>query len=167
MRLASIASIILLHVALVPVFFSGVATPVTLVVAAVVWTALLGFPAVLFPLISVIVVSDSILFGAFQFTSLYFILVAYSVSFFMKRTLLGERSGVGFLVLALFAAGATGGYIVFHQLVVRGLGLGFSLAKIGADILLALCLFVLLVPWLRWFESVIRTLRQDTLFAIK
>jgi hypothetical protein len=110
MRILNMAGIILLHLALIPLLFPFASVPIVLVVVSVLWTALLGFPSVLPPLLTVIIICDSILFGSVQFSSLYFIGVSYSVSFFMKRTLLGEQSGLGFFVLALFAGIATVGY---------------------------------------------------------
>ncbi len=166
-RFVSIFSVVVLHIAIVPVFFSGVSTPIALVVVAVVWTALLGFPAVLLPLLSVVVICDSILFGSIQFASLYFVLVAYAVSFFMKRTLLGERSALGFFILAIFAGGAAGGYVFFNQLVIGITKESYPFWSMLSDSLLAFALFFLLAPLLRWFESVIRTLRQEAQFAIK
>jgi len=167
MRIMSIFGIVVLHVTFVPVLFPSVSTPITLIVAAVVWTALLGFPAVLSPLISVMVICDSILFGSIQFTSLYFILVSYSVSFFMKRTLLGERSALGSFILALFAGGATVGYPLFEGLLVGVSVTSFSFTNVWLHFFLALLLFFILVPILKWFESIIRTLRQESQFSIK
>lgn len=166
-RCLSVFSVVVLHIAIVPVFFLGVSTPITLVVVAVVWTALLGFPAVLFPLLSVVVICDSILFGAFQFASLYFVLVAYAVSFFMRRTLLGERSGLGFFILAIFAGGAAGGYVFLNQLLIGITKESYPFGDMLSDSFLAFTLFFLLAPLLRWFELVIRTLRQEAQFAIK
>lgn len=167
MRIASIAGVVLLHTAFIPMLFSSVSVPVTLVVAAVIWTAFLGFPAVLFPLLTVVIICDSILFGSVQFTSLYFIGASYSVSFFMKRTLLGERSGLGFIVLAVFAGGAAIGYPVFDWLLVGSPKERLDLTGMFPSFFLTLFLFALLVPVLRWFESVIRTLRQEAQFSLK
>ena len=167
MRIASLFGIVVLHVTFMPLLFSSVFNPITLIVVAVVWTALLGFPAVLFLLVSVIIICDSILFGSMQFTSLYFVLVSYSVSFFMKRTLLGERSVFGFFILAFFAGGATIGYPLFEELVTGASIRSFSFVSAGLHFFLALLLFFILVPILRWVESIIRTLRQEAQFSIK
>ncbi len=166
-RILSVLSVVVIHVSLIPVFFPGVLAPVTLVVVAVAWTAILGFPAVLFPLISTVVICEGILFGSIQFSSLYYIVVAYSVSFFMKRTLLGERSGLGYFILALFAGVSTSGYVLFDWLRQGVWNESLSLSSMLTDFVLAMIVFIVLVPVLKWFESVIRTLRQDSQFSIK
>ncbi len=167
MRILNMAGIILLHLALIPLLFPSVSVPIVLVVVSVLWTALLGFPSVLPPLLTVIIICDSILFGSVQFSSLYFIGVSYSVSFFMKRTLLGEQSGLGFFVLALFAGIATVGYFFFDWILNKGAVESLTPSNIFPDFLLALLLFAVLLPVLRWFESVIRTLRQEARFSVK
>ena len=167
MRILNMIGIILLHLALIPLLFPSVSVPIVLVVVSVLWTALLGFPSVLPPLLIVVIICDSILFGSVQFSSLYFIGVSYSVSFFMKRTLLGEQSSLGFFVLALFAGIATVGYSFFDWLLNSGAAENLTLSNIFPDFLSALFLFVVLLPILRWFESVIRTLKQEAQFSLK
>lgn len=166
-RIASIASVVLLHIVLMPTLFPSISVPIALVTTSVVWTALLGFPAVLPPLLTAIIICDSILFGSVQFGSLYFVGVSYSVSFFMKRTLLGERSGLGSAVLAIFTGGAVIGYPIFAWLSTGMPTENPIPANMLSDFFLAIFFFIVLIPVLRWFESMIRTLRQDAQFSIK
>ncbi len=179
-RVFSMIGLITLHVAGITVLSSGQLAPVVLITAAIVWTTLLGFPAVLWPLLTTLIISDSLLFGGVQLPSIYLVLVAYAVSFFMKRTLVGEANGLSFLLLALSAGVAAPGYLVFAWLVDRVVPFSASSVSvvtpflwdasfwvIGLNMVCGVACYLILTPVLVWCERMIRVLSQDAAFSIK
>lgn len=171
-HIGSIACVLALHlsfVSLVPI--GGIIVPVVPIAATVIWTFLFGFPRVLWPVCFVIVVSDSILFGAVRFTSVYFVLVAYAVSFFMKRTLVGDRDKMSSFLLSLFAGAAGGGYVFFIWLLGYGMpnvsSWSMFVGTIGLNACLTMFSYMLLLPVLQWFENTTRSLRWDGSFVVK
>ncbi len=176
-RIGSVVCVLALHLSFISLVPLGIIVPVVPIAATVIWTFLFGFPRVLWPVCFMIVVSDSVLFGAVRFISVYFVLVAYVVSFFMKRTLVGDRDRMSSFLLSLFAGAAGGGYVFFIWL------LGYSMSNlsdwsrvsfwsmfvgtIGLNACLTMLSYILLFPVLQWFENTIRAFRWDGSFVVK
>lgn len=119
-RFFTIIVLIALHIGFVSVASFGMLAPVVLIDTAVAWTMILGFPGVLLPLCSILFITDNVLFGSVMPHSIYFIMVAYAVSFFTKRTILGDRSGFGILLLSLLSGVFAVGYSIFVWLLAVG-----------------------------------------------
>lgn len=174
-RLIAISVLTALHFSIVQVFSSMDVPPAVLIGGAIVWTVLLGFPRSLYQLFFLILVSESILFGKIEFFSVYFVLVAYTTSFIMKRTLVGDRTGLSFLILACFSMLANIGFVFFEE-ILYVLGHGGALSSVFQIFFLKTTYRAGLVGFfvypvvffiLNSCEKMIRNIRQATQFTVR
>lgn len=172
-RLSTLIFLVALHLSSVQILSSVSVPPVILIASSIAWTVLLGFPGVLVPLFILILMSDAVLFGGIEMISVYYIGVAYATIFIMKRTLVGDKTSLSFLILVLFSGVASACWPVFvwvfDMLVPTGsiniepLSFGgfFSSGIIGC------AAYLIVFAFLNRSERMIRDIRQDAQFSVK
>lgn len=154
----------------------GALAPVTLIAATLVFTTLLGFPGALPYIVVMIMIVDSILFGMVRYTSIFFIGIAYATSFSLKRTLLGDQSTLGVLILSFLSGVISIGYSSFLWFFAWGnsiLGLAsdapyWSLQPQPFLRTFLLGAFLYGIFWLIFsrIEAAIRTMQQNSQYMI-
>lgn len=172
-RFGAILLLVALHLSSIQIFTSASLPPVVLIASAVAWTALMGFPGVLLPLIFLVIATDSILFGQIVGVSVYILMVAYATVFVMKRTLLGDRTNVSFWILMIFSGLMSAGWSLFILAIelIGGKMDTVWLVVSGKTFFLGGVMGVLVYPVIFFLlstcEQIIRELRQDSLFSLK
>lgn len=172
-RLATLLILVALHLSSVQILTLVSVPPSVLIASAIAWTVLLGFPAVLIPLFALIVLADSVLFGGIEMLSVYYIGIAYATIFIMKRTLVGDKTGLSFFVLTLFSGVASAGFPIFvwvSDLLIPMEGIDMEPLSLGGLLLsgiIGCAVYPIVFALLSRSERMIREIRQDAQFSVK
>ena len=175
-RIFVVLCVIALHLSFIQTISFGIFAPVTLIAATLVLTTFLGFLGALPYIVVMILIVDSILFGVLQYTSVFFIGIAYMASFSLKRTLLGDRSTLGVLVLSILSGIISIGYIGFLWIFEWGSTIFGTISDVPywsleSQPLLYTFLLGSLLYGILWFilgriEAVIHTMQQNAQYII-
>ncbi len=172
-RLGTLLILVALHLSSVPVLAFVSVPPSVLIASAIAWTVLLGFPAVLIPLFALILLTDSVLFGGVEMLSVYYIGIAYATIFIMKRTLVGDKTGLSFFMLTLFSGVASACWPVFvwvSDLLIPMESVNMEPLSVGSLLLggiIGCVVYPIVFALLSRSERMIREIRQDAQFSVK
>ncbi len=174
-RLLTLVILIALHLSSVQIITAHTFPPVVLIASTIALTVILGFPQSLLPILFLIVATESITSGRIPFSATYFILAAYTTSFVMKRTLIGDRTGLSFFMLAAFAGGVSMGFPIFQELLwwfglqesFLSLWYWFSWGTLATTWLSGFCAYLFIFWALNACEKVIQDIRQDAQFSLR
>lgn len=172
-RVGTLLILAALQLSSMQILASASVPPSVLIASAIAWTVLLGFPAVLIPLFALILVTDGVLFGGVEPLSAYYIGIAYTTIFIMKRTLVGDRTSLSFLMLTLFSGAASACWPVFvwvSDLLIPMESVNMEPMSVGSLLLggiIGCTVYPIVFALLSRSERMIREIRQDAQFSVK
>jgi rod shape-determining protein MreD len=105
-RLGIIFLAILIQISFLPVLFSANEVPNIILLLVISWAVIMGFDNILIWAIIIGVAADLIFFRAVGTSVIFFIVIAYSISFVSRRFLV-ENKNLGFLIIAFFIVFST------------------------------------------------------------
>ena len=100
-RLGIIFLAILIQISFLPVLFSTNEVPNIILLLIISWTVIMGFDNILIWVIITGIMADLIFFRSVGTSVIFFVVIAYSISFVSRRFLI-ENKNSGFLIIALF-----------------------------------------------------------------
>jgi hypothetical protein len=177
-RLFFILTLVFFEFSFFDILFPQISAPLILIVSAVVWGLVSGFPASLFMVVPLSVFFDIISAGMPGSLTLYVVPLVYTTSFLSRRILV-EHHGIGMILYALYAGIGALGYIVFDFIFFQNSAfIGtlnrfsyfltiFSVSKIFLLAIIIFPIFMGVYKVIKYFEKYISSISQRDYLRVK
>jgi rod shape-determining protein MreD len=112
-RLGIIFLAVLIQISFFPALFSAAHAPNLILLLVISWAIIVGFNDILIWIIITGIISDLVFFKSVGTSVIFFVIVAYGISFLSRRFLVENRNW-GFLMMSFFVFAATIFYGLFN-----------------------------------------------------